>query len=559
MGERAVSPKGSRIVNLATLGDMMALMSGRHGGLMFIDGGLAERRLSYPELAESARAAGAALHARGVRHGDRIGLIGRTSPELVIGLFAAWHAGAVPVILPLLRRRQLQDVRRRIDQVNARLLLAEPAVRDAIPSLDGTRVVSIGELLTESTPNGAWNQPASDDLALLQFTSGSTAHPRAVALSHQQILHHIRALGSAVRTTGDDTWVSWLPLYHDMGLIWLVGAAVIGAPMVLEPPEEFMGKPGSWLDALSRYRAHGTVAPNFAFDLAARDLALNPRRLDLSSLRVLITGAEPINFNTVSKFASLGEPYGLSPNALCPAYGLAEATVAVTIARCDQPIQPIIVHRDLLGQGDEVARSHEESSETRTLVSCGTPIPGTEIRILTAAGLAQGPWRVGEIAVRGSGVMTSYWSEPEQTAAGLRDGWLHTGDLGFTTDDGELVVCGRLKDMIIVGGRNIYPEEYELVAESISGVRPSGSLAFALPDSERMVLVVEVRHATVDPEELAGRVLLQVRAETGYSPEELVLVRAGGLPRTSSGKKQRALCRELYLSERLPVLTTVKR
>jgi fatty-acyl-CoA synthase len=273
----------------------------------------------------------------------------------------------------------------------------------------------------------------------------------------------------------------------------------------------------------------------------------------------LITGAEPINANAVRRFASLAQPYGLSPSAVCPAYGLAEATVAVTIASCDQPMRPIIVQRDRLGQGDEVALSHEESSGTRTLVSCGRPIPGTEVRILTAAGDGQGPWRVGEIAVRGSGVMTGYWSEPEQTAAVLRDGWLHTGDLGFLTDDGELVVCGRLKDMIIVGGRNIYPEEYELVAESISGVRPSGGLAFALPDSERMVLVVEVAHATADPDELARRVLLHVRAETGYAPEELVLVRAGGLPRTSSGKKQRALCRELYLSERLPVLTTVKR
>jgi fatty-acyl-CoA synthase len=458
-----------------------------------------------------------------------------------------------------LRRRQLHDVRRRIDQVNARLLLAESPVRDAIPSLDGTRVISIGELLTEGVPDGELTQPAPGDLALLQFTSGSTAHPRAVALSHHQVLHHIRSLGGAVRTTSDDTWVSWLPLYHDMGLIWLVGAAAIGAPMVLEPPEEFLGRPGSWLDALSRYRAQGTVAPNFAFDLAARDLALNPRPLDLSSLRVLITGAEPINANAVRQFASLAQPYGLSPSAVCPAYGLAEATVAVTLACRDQPIRPIIVQRDRLAQGDEVALSREESSGTRTLVSCGRPIPGTEVRILTAAGDAQGALRVGEIAVRGSGVMMGYWSEPEQTAAVLRDGWLHTGDLGFLTDDGELVVCGRLKDMIIVGGRNIYPEEYELVAESISGVRPSGGLAFALPDSERMVLVVEVAHATVDPDELASRVLLHVRAETGYAPEELVLVRAGGLPRTSSGKKQRALCRELYLSERLPVLTTVKR
>ncbi|MDQ6713100.1 MAG: AMP-binding protein [Candidatus Dormibacteraeota bacterium] len=546
-------------MNLTTLRDVIALMSRRRGGLTFVDGGLTERRLSYPELAASAGAVGAALRARGVRSGDRICLIGRTSPELVIGLFATWHAGAVPVVLPLLRRRQLQEVRRRIDQVNARMLLAESSLKDSIPSLDGTLVVSVDELLKTATLGGDWVPEAPDDLALLQFTSGSTAHPRAVALAHRQILHQVRALRAVLSTTGADTWVSWLPLYHDMGLIWLVGAAVFGAPMVLEPPEEFLGRPSSWLDAISRYGANGTGAPNFAFGLAARDLALNPRRLDLSSLRNIVTGAEPIDLQTLTSFALLAERYGLPRNALRPAYGLAEATVAVTIARPDQPVLSYIVYRESLGPGSEVRRAEDESSATRTLVSCGKPIPDTDVRILTAAGAPQPAWHVGEIAVRGPSVMLSYWSEPKATADVLRDGWLRTGDLGFITDDGELVVCGRLKDMIIAGGRNIYPEEYERVAESIAGVRPSGSMAFALPEMERMVLVVEVRHATVDPQELASRVLLQVRAETGYAPGELVLVRAGGLPRTSSGKKQRGLCRELYLTERLPVLTTLRR
>ena len=541
----------------ATLADVVELMTQRSGGLTFIDGDLAERRLGYGELAASARSVAAGLQSRGVRPGDRVGLIGRTSPELVIGLFGAWSAGAVPVILPLLRRRQLQDVQRRIDQIGAHILLVEISIKDALPSMNGTAVASVSSLPLVGRVGEGVSKP--DDLALLQFTSGSTAHPRAVGLSHRQVLHHVRSLGTAVGATHKDVWVSWLPLYHDMGLIWMIGAVVMGATMVLEPPEDFLNRPSSWLDAVSKYGGTGTVGPNFAFDLARRDLELNPRRLDLSALRVVCAGAEPIKLETLESFIALTEQLGLSRTALCPAYGLAEATVAVTISRPDQPLTSYVVDRDGLGAMDEVRRVEVASPTARTLVSCGPPIPGTEIQILDADGDSRDRWRVGEIAVRSPSVMMQYWSEPQATAEVLRDGWLRTGDLGFLTDDGELVVCGRLKDMIIVGGHNIYPEEYEAVAESTAGVRPYGTIAFALPERERMVLVVEMRHATTDPDELARRVLLKVRDETGYAPGELVMVRAGSLPKTSSGKKQRALCRDLYLSERLPVLASVRR
>jgi fatty-acyl-CoA synthase len=397
-------------------------------------------------------------------------------------------------------------------------------------------------------------------LAFLQFTSGTTASSRAVALTHRHLLANMQAAGEmAGMDPSTDVFVSWLPLFHDMGLIgMLLGSVIFGADLVLIPTEEFLGRPGVWVDAMSTYRGTITASPNFGYGLAARDLSAKPRELDLSSWRIAANGAEPIDVQTCERFCAAAEAHGFDRNAMAPMFGLAEATLAVSLARTDEPVLVEWVDRDALETEERVVSAEPGTVGARALVACGQPIPGHDIAITDRDGVPLPSGRVGEICFRGPSVMQGYWRDPEATREAIRDGWLHTGDLGFIGEHG-LVVCGRKKDMIILGGRNLYPEDYEFFTEQVPGVRRGNVIAFALHDIERMVVVAETTALGEEAERIARAALEQLRRSLPRGPEEVVLVSPGTLPKTSSGKRQRGACRERYRAGELEPLAVAKR
>jgi fatty-acyl-CoA synthase len=524
-------------------------------GLTVLDRDLRPRRLGYRELAGLAERAARALAAQGVRPGDRVCLLGPTVVDLVVTLFGIWRLGAAAVVLPRSRRSTvegfLEEVQRRIKAAAPALLVTTEKNTELLAGRVALPVVSLRRLReTPEHPGGPLPMPAPDSVGLVQFTSGTTAASRAVPVTQEQIVGNIAAAGERAGFGADDIYVSWLPLYHDMGIISLAGIAACGADIVTMATETFMAQPGAWLRTISDYGGTFTAAPNFAYGLAARMQALRPAVLNLSRLRVAINGAEAIDASTVATVLDVLGRSGLPATAMCPMYGLAEATLAVTGSGVDEAVR--ITGAD----GPGVATG--EARPARRLVGCGRPLPGTQVRIHGPGG-ALPDGAVGEIVVRGPGVTPGYWTadgglEEGQTLPG---GWLATGDLGFV-EDGELVVCGRSKDMVIAGGRNLYPEDYELVAEHVPGVRDGNAVVFSLPEQERMVVVVEARSGTGDLQELGERVMDALREEVEYAPHEIVFVRPGTLPKTSSGKRQRRAARTLYEEGGLEVLHTVR-
>ena len=528
--------------------------------ITIVDRDLRERRLPYADLADAASRVAAKLVDLGTEPGDRVCILGPTSEALIEVLFGTWWAGAVPVVLSLPRRRSdldalIAEVGARTDTVGATVLAVADLFLDVAPAPDAdATVVSIGSLIQDGPPV-APAASSEDDLAYLQFTSGTTASSRAVTLTHRHLVANMTSAGTMAGVDADrDVFVSWLPLFHDMGLIgMLVGSVLFRTDLVLIPTEEFLGRPGVWVDAMSRYHGTITASPNFGYGLAARDLRAKPRALDLSSWRIAANGAEPIDIETCERFADEAGAYGFNADAMCPMFGLAEGTLAVTLASPDEPVFVEHVDRGAL-ETEGIARPVRDG---KRLVACGYPIPGHEVAIKSADGHTLPDGHVGEICFRGPSVMAGYWNDPDATAEALRDGWLHTGDLGYLGEHG-LVVCGRRKDMIILGGRNLYPEDYEFHAERVPGVRKGNVIAFALPDVERMVVVAET---TAEPDEaplIAREALEHLRRSLPRGPEEVVLVTPGTLPKTTSGKRQRGVCRELYAAGALAAVATAQ-
>ena len=535
-------------------------------GITLVDRELNETELLWADLSMQAATAGGALRALGVQAGDRVCILGPTNRDLLVTLFATWTVGAVPVVLSLPRRMNdldafIAEVVARTDQAGASLLAVSNLLLEQAPPIEVTAQIASIEAIASSNASPIDPFPTDPgDLAYLQFTSGTTARSRAVALSHRHLVANMQSAGEMAGLDPEvDVFVSWLPLFHDMGLIgMLLGSIIFGANLVLMPTEEFLGRPGAWIDAISRYRGTITASPNFGYGLAARDLNSKPRALDLSSMRIAANGAEAIDVETCERFCAAAAPYGFNANAMSPMFGLAEATLAVSLSGTDEPVRVEWVDREALECDERVVPVSSDAPGARSLVACGHPIPGHEVAIKGREGETLEPGRVGEICVRGPSVMDGYWRDAEATAEALRDGWLHTGDLGFMSSQG-LVVCGRKKDMIILGGRNLYPEDYEFFTERVPGVRRGNVIAFAIHALERMVVVAET---TAQPDEVDGvarEALETLRRSLPRGPEEVVLVAPGTLPKTTSGKRQRGECRERYTSGSLDALAVAKR
>ena len=529
----------------------------RGGQITFVTGGKPDA-VSWARLHDDARGMAAAMQARGVVPGDHVALLSTTSRQLVTAIQACWLAGAAAVVLPLPMR--LGSIEEFVDKTRALVrsadvkLLAVAADLAAFvePAPGDPPFVDLEALVA---PPSAFSAPVIDpeSLAILQFTSGSTSDPKGVMLPHRVVVNNLDGVAAAAQLDVDtDVLVSWLPLYHDMGLIGLLGLSMInGNEMVLGAPQDFLARPLSWMEWLSEFEGTATAGPNFSYALAARALK-RASGLDLSHLRVALNGAEPVDADTVASFLDAGAPFGLRPGAMFPAFGMAEVAIGGTFPEPMSGIRLDVVSRKHLEHDRYAAPAGEWDTDTRRLALLGRALPGLEIRVCDPeTGAVLDDRMVGELEIRGNSVTPGYYKRPEATAATFRGGWLRTGDLGYLVD-GELVLCGRIKDVIIVGGRNVYPEDVERAAAGVEGVRPGNVIAFGVDGEKAKEGVVVVAEIKADDHHAVRRgVIERVRAAVGLPPKDVVLVQPGTLPKTSSGKLQRSLCRTKYLAETL--------
>lgn len=531
---------------------------------------------SYAQLELQGRADAAALAALGHRPGDVVVLAFEPGLGFIRSLYAAFAAGLVAAPVPVAAMRHPEVARQRLEAIIAdsgsRLVLTEGAALLPLGIVDGDSVAG-ARVVEVSTLVGAvddWRPPAigPDSLALLQYTSGSTGVPKGVMVGHGNLVANEAAITSAVGITAASRTTGWLPHYHDMGLVGqLLQPISVAADSVLTSPSQFLRRPLLWLRLISEHRSTHTVGPDFAYGLCTR-LVTDEQlaTLDLSSLDVVITGAEPVRNATLAAFSSRFAPAGFRAAAFVPAYGMAETTLLVTASVRDHAVAPISADAGSLEQGLLRPAGDDRVAD---LVSCGPPAAGHEIAIVDPASGAPAPaGEIGEILVHGPSVAQGYWNRPRETAevfgatiTGDASGtaYLRTGDLG-TLVDGELVITGRLKDLIIIRGRNLYPQDLETTAGALlhSGCL---SAAFEGTASQPQVgLVAEVDLARVPADELGG-FAEQVRrsvADEFMIPElGVALIRKGTLPRTTSGKVQRGLTRSLLADDRLATVLTV--
>lgn len=535
-------------------------------GLRFLDRREREEWASWAEIHEAARAVGAALADLGLNPGERVAVVYPTGREFFHAFFGVLLAGAVPVPLyPPVRFGRRDEYHRRTSAMlrasGARLVLAEHRVARTLgPTVDAARPPEGCRTLAElpdAGPSAAWRSVdvGPEALALVQFSSGTTHDPKPVALSHRAVVAQTRILNGFWPDTGDvrHSGVSWLPLYHDMGLIGAVFPA-LERPGVLTllAPETFVARPATWLRALSSYGGTISAAPSFAYGLAVekiRDSELEG--VDLSAWQLALTGAETIAPAVLRRFRERFAPWGFRPTALTPVYGLAEASLAVTFSKVEEPMVTRRFDRD----GLSIGRASEDPDGIE-IPSLGPPVPGFEIRIVDENRQPVADGRVGRLFVRGPSLMEGYLGQLSATEQAFHDGWLDTGDLGFLRNR-ELYLTGRAKDVVILRGRNHAPEEIERAVDDVDGVRQGGAVAVSyLPEggeSEELLLFVErARNGGngIGPV-IAGACAEVVLAATGLGVDHVIVLEPGSLPRTSSGKKRRAETLRRHLASEL--------
>jgi acyl-CoA synthetase (AMP-forming)/AMP-acid ligase II len=518
----------------------------------------------YGDVLARAKDTAGALQAWGLRPGDRVGIVLPTGIEFFDAFLGVELAGGVPAALyPPLRLGKLDEyflrTRRMLQKIGARLLITEPRIRKILgPVVD--KVDCIDDVLDAGSLGrvGRWTPVAIEpgSPAFLQFSSGTTLEPKAVCVSHVNLLSNLEMIDSLFQgLTPEEVaggGVCWLPLYHDMGLL---GCMCLGlyhpGTVTYIGPEHFIARPRIWLETLSRYRAAVSPAPDFAYGLCASKI--RPEELadlDLSRWKIALNGAEVIDPEVMLEFCRRMAPSGFRPEAMTPAYGLAEAGLAVSVAQIDRP--PIVREFDRQRLSED---RRAVPGRGRTLVSVGRPVPGMELEIRDAHGQRLEEGRVGTITVRGPSITPGYFNDVKLSAAIIRDGWLDTGDLGFVSG-GELYITGRAKDLIIIRGRNYAPQEIERLLAGIQGVRPGCVMALgAVIEGHGEQLVVLAEHdagaTSRTPEEIRSEIAERVLAGISLTPYDVRLLARGTLPRTSSGKPRRAEALRQYLADAL--------
>ncbi|MDQ7976845.1 AMP-binding protein [Paraburkholderia sp. SARCC-3016] len=550
----------------ATLSDVIRWHAMRHPDrthLVIVDEAGRETPVSIGALYRQALLAAGGLRSLGIEAGDSVALMLPTGLDYFVCFTALLFCNAIPVPLyPPAHRSELEDHMRRniaiLANARAKALIAAGEV-SLIARLLAIQVPTLHHVLTPQKiapqPMPAPLAAHADDIALFQYTSGSTGAPKGVILSHRNLLANIRAMGERMHVTEQDVLVSWLPLYHDMGLIgaWLA-PLYYGFPLVVMSPLAFLARPADWLRAIGRHRGTITAAPNFAYERCAHRLAERDLYgLDLSSLRFAFCGAEPVNPQTMRAFAAQFAAYGLAPNAITPVYGLAENTLGLAFPPPSRGLRVDRIVRTALHELG-LALAALNGDDFVETVGCGFPLDGTELRIVGSDGKELAQRHVGRIEFRGTSATRGYWRNAPQTEALFDDGWLDTGDLGYVAD-GELFVTGRVKDMIIRSGRHYFPYELEDTIGRIPGVVHGGVAVCAGVDkrngTERVVIIAETTLPAIDTDarsHLKARINAAAITLFGAPAEQVALVRPRSILRTPGGKIRHAATLERFES-----------
>jgi fatty-acyl-CoA synthase len=556
-----------RLADFATIGEALDYAATGRRGLNFHDTrGVLALAYSFAELREDALVAARRFIALGIKPGDRIALVAETGVEFAACFFGAVYAGAWPVPLPLPTSFGGRDAY--VDQLAIQLGSSDPALflypaelTDFASSASGRASIAARswESLDEIEPaTGDLPQAGPDDIAYLQYSSGSTRFPHGVAVTHRALLDNLHSHGFGLKVIETDRVISWLPWYHDMGLVGCF-LSPIAMQMSVDflKTEDFARRPLAWLDMITRNPGTSlSYSPTFGYDICSRRMSSQTRaedRFDLSRWRIAGNGADMIRPDVMQAFVDGFASAGFAASAFCPSYGLAEATLAVSLMPPGEGIRLELVEENELSGGahDCAADDDQRPRRYRAVVNCGKPIAGMEIEVRGPDGEILPDRGIGKVFVRGASVMAGYFRDEESTRACLSDDkWLDTGDMGYMSK-GYIFIVGRAKDMIIINGRNHWPQDIEWAVEQLPGFKSGDIAAFAItgPSGEETPAVLV--HCRVSDNEERGRlrdeIRERVRAITGISPVvELIPPRT--LPRTSSGKLSRTKARNLYLS-----------
>jgi acyl-CoA synthetase (AMP-forming)/AMP-acid ligase II len=541
------------------------------------DHGTEEAIITFRELHDAARSLAARL-TKMAEPGDRAILVFPPGLEFIIAFFGCLIAGVIAVPMMMPRRRSARDSSARII-ANCEPIIAltsrafatrqdfqERFAREQIPwlSVDLTRL----EPAAAEMPD-----PEPEHIAFLQYTSGSTSEPKGVAISHANVLANLEMIRVSLGVTKQSTFVNWVPVYHDMGLILnALEALYIGALCVLMAPNTFMQRPLNWLRAIHHYRAEVGCSPNFGFDLCvSRYRADQMQGVDLSCWKVALNGAEPVQADTIDRFIETFNSHGFNPDAAFPAYGMAEATLLIAGGHRGAGHLTRTVSR--AGLQAHAVHAPVDQADLQTLVGCGRPLVNERISIVEPDSRRRCfANQIGEVWVNGPNVAHAYWRNAEATRTNLNAkiagedngaNWLRTGDLGFLDEIGELFITGRIKDLIIIRGINYYPQDIEREVQDLHpALRQNCGAAFSVPDDrgeEALIIVQEIERTErnrIDPAEMTNVIREGVTNQFELFARHIVLIRPGTLPKTTSGKIQRSLARRLWLQRCLDVLTT---
>ena len=537
---------------------------------IFLQSDNSESRYTYPALVAEMERRGRHLLALGLRKGDRAGLIVPDPEDFIITFMACSFVGVVPVpLFPPLGMGRLdgyvRDTGRALDVAGAKILLTSKKVQPILWSLV-TSVPSIENLVCVESlvgpPPAGTPEPEAvtpDDVCFMQFTSGSTAAPKGVVVTHRSLGANVQGImmhGIGLHNHRDDVSFSWLPLYHDMGLIGMtICPFTVGMNAVLLPTLNFLKRPASWMGLMDKYRGSISFAPNFAYGLSVkRTKAERVAEMDLSCVRILGAGAEPNHPGTIQTFLDHFAPGGLKPEVMLPVYGMAEATLAMSFSRREHAMRTDLVmattYHDT-GYAQPANGTHD--GQVLEFVSCGWALPHHHLKIVDDDGRELPDRTCGEIVFNGPSLTAGYHENPSATGAAFTGIGLLTGDTGYMVD-GELFVTGRKKDLVILNGRNYDPHSIEWAAAEVPGVRKGNVVAFSTPgrSTEELVVVCETR-PEANRDAIALRVKQKIRSDFSVNPAHVLLVDPGQLPKTTSGKLQRRKTRELYIGGSLGV------
>lgn len=509
-----------------------------------------------------------ALHGLGLRPGDLTILVLNHSLDLLYAFWGALYIGAQPTIFPYFSPTQDADTYRElvhalVDQAEARAVVTSAEFAAPLSTLladTGCRVLAVGSVdddggdSADTAPIAAYT--GGDAVAFLQYTSGTTGLKKGVMLSHRAVLHCVTAMADFTNTTRADVIVNWLPLYHDYGLICGVFCPIVlDVPGVLISPYKWVRRPALLLEAIQLYGGTMCWMPNFAFNHTARVVREREMAgIDLSGVRALMSGAEPVRHDSQQAFVDRFAPHGFSADALCAGYGMAENTLAATITPVGTRNRVDWIDVRALRETNRAVSAEPDRPEAAPFVSCGKPYGGTQIRIVGDDGADLPERHVGTILIRSDSLFSGYYRRPDLTAAVMRDGWYDSGDAGYMAE-GELFVCGRIKDIIIVSGKNIYPKDIEAIAMSEPDIKTGGAVAFGVENrqlgSEGIVLVAEMNRRLDDDGQraLAQRVRQRVTAEMGISLLDVRIVNKGWVVKTHNAKISRVRNRQKYLAQ----------